>query len=71
MTLKDLSRVVDENTCIIICQRIEYDNVELYMKSNVLSTDEFKGLVENSDRFAYMLVGDIFARDNNLCLCIY
>lgn len=71
MTLKDLSRVVDANTVIIICQRIQYENVALYMKSNVLSTDEFKGLVEKSDRFAFMFVEGIFARDNNLYICIY
>lgn len=71
MTLKDLSRVVDANTDIIICQRIEYDNAKLPMKSNVLSTDEFKWLAENSDRLAFMLVESIFARDNNLYICIY
>ena len=46
MTLKDLSRVVDANTDIIICQRIKYDNASLPMKSNKLSYDEFKWLVE-------------------------
>ena len=71
MTLKDLSRVVDSNTYIIICQRIEYDNAKLPMKSNTLSYDEFKRLVEKSDRFASMLVDGIFARDNNLYICIY
>lgn len=71
MTLKDLSRVVDANTDIIICQRIEYDNVNLPMKSNKLSYDEFKWLVEKTDRFACMLVDGIFARDNNLYICIY
>lgn len=71
MTLKDLSRVVDAKTYIIICQRIKYENVALYMKSNVLDTNEFKGLVEKSDRFASMLVDGIFARDNNLYICIY
>ena len=71
MTLKDLSRVVDANTDIIICQRIEYDNAKLPMKSNKLSYDEFKWLFEKSDRFASMLVDSIFARDNNLFICIY
>ena len=72
MTLKDLSRAVGANTFIIICQRIEYENnVALYMKSNVLSTNEFKGLVEKSDRFAYMLVEFISAHDNNLYIGIY
>lgn len=71
MTLKDLSRVVDANTCIIICQRIEYDNVKLHMKSNKLSYDEFKWLVEKSDRFASMLVEFISASDNNLYIGIY
>lgn len=71
MTLKDLSRLVDLNTDIIICQRIKYDNENLHMKSNKLSYDEFKWLVEKSDRFACMLVDGIFARDNNLCICIY
>ena len=71
MTLKDLSRVVDANTDIIICQRIKYDNANLHMKSNKLSYDEFKWLVEKSDRFACMLVDGIFARDNNLYICIY
>lgn len=71
MTLKDLSRVVDANTDIIICQRIEYDNVNLPMKSNKLSYDEFKRLVEKTDRFACMLVDGIFACDNNLYICIY
>lgn len=71
MTLKDLSRVVDSNTDIIICRRIEYDNVNLPMKSNKLSYDEFKWLVEESDRFACVLVDGIFARDNNLYICIY
>ena len=71
MTLKDISNVISKSTYIIICQRIEYDNVALYMKSNVLSTNEFKGLVEKSDRFAHMLVDDIFGRDDNLYICIY
>ena len=71
MTLKDLSRVVGANTYIIICQRIEYDNAKLPMKSNTLSYNEFKWLVEKSDRFAYMLVEDMFNKDNNLCICIY
>lgn len=72
MTLKDLSRVVNAKTYIIICQRIGYENdVALYMKSNVLSTNEFNGLVEKSDRFAYMLVEFISASDNNLYIGIY
>ena len=71
MTLKDISNVISKSTYIIICQRIEYDNVALYMKSNVLSKNEFKGLVEKSDRFAHMLVDDIFGRDDNLYICIY
>ena len=71
MKLKDLSIVVDANAYIIICQRIEYDNVKLQMKSNVLSIDEFKWLVEKSDRLSLMLVESIFARDNNLYICIY
>lgn len=71
MKLKDLSRVVDSNTYILICKRVEYGNVALYMKSNVLSTKEFKGLVEKSDIFACMFVDGMFARDNNLYICIY
>lgn len=71
MTLKDISNVISTSTDIIICQRIEYDNVALYMKSNLLSSDEFKGLVEKSDSFACMIVYDVFACDNNLCICIY
>ena len=71
MTLKDISNIISASKYIIICQRIEYDNVALYMKSNVLSSNEFKGLVENSDSFAYMLVNGIFAQDNNLCISIY
>lgn len=71
MTLKDVSNTIKTTAYIIICQRIEYDNVALHMKSNVLSTSEFKGLVEKSDRFAYMLVECIYARDNNLYICIY
>lgn len=71
MTLKDLSRVVDANTDIIICQRIKYDNANLPMKSNKLSYDEFKWLVEKSDIFSSMLVDSIFSRDNNLYICIY
>lgn len=71
MTLKDISNVISTSTDIIICQRIEYDNVKLPMKSNTLSYNEFKWLVEKSDRFAYMLVEDIFNKDNNLYICIY
>ena len=71
MTLKDISKVISTSTYIIICQRIEYENVALAMKSNVLLTNEFKGLVEKSDRFACMLVDGIFSRDNNLYICIY
>jgi hypothetical protein len=71
MTLKDISSVISISTDIIICQRIEYDNVKLPMKSKTLSYDEFKWLVEKSDRFAYMLVEDMFSKDNNLCICIY
>ena len=41
------------------------------MKSNTLSYNEFKWLVEESDRFAYMLVEDIFNKDNNLYICIF
>lgn len=33
MTLKDISNVISSCTDIIICQRIEYDNVKLPMKS--------------------------------------
>lgn len=33
MTLKDISNVISESTDIIICQRIEYDNAKLPMKS--------------------------------------
>lgn len=71
MTLKDLSIVVDAKTDIIICQRIKYDNANLPMKSNKLSYDEFKWLVEKSDRFAHMLVEFISASDNNLYIGIY
>lgn len=70
MTLKDVSNVITTTAYIIICQRIEYMNVALPMKSNVLSANEFKGLVEKSDIFASMLVASIFARDNNLYICI-
>lgn len=71
MTLKDISNVISTSTDIIICQRIEYDNVKLPVKSKTLSYDEFKWLVEKSDRFAHMLVEDMFSKDNNLCICIY
>lgn len=71
MTLKDISNVISTSTDIIICQRIEYDNVKLHMKSNTLSYNEFKWLVEKSDRFAYMLVENMFNKDNNLYICIY
>ena len=70
ITLKDISNVISTSTDIIICQRIEYDNVKLPMKSKTLSYDEFKWLVEKSDRFAHMLVEDMFSKDNNLCICI-
>ena len=71
MTLKDISNVISSATDIIICQSIEYDNVNLPMKSNKLSYDEFKWLVEKSVRFANMLVEDIFSKDNNLYICIF
>lgn len=71
MTLKDISNVISTSTHIIICQRIEYDNVVLPMKSNALSSSELKGIVEKSDKLAYMLVADIFNKDNNLYICIY
>ena len=71
MTLKDISNVISTTTDIIICQRIEYDNVKLPMKSKTLSYDEFEWLVEKSDRFAHMLVEDMFSKDNNLCICIF
>lgn len=71
MTLKDISNVISQSTNIIICQRIEYENVALYMKSNALSKNEFKGLVEKTDRFASMIVECIFVRDNNLYISIY
>ena len=71
MTLKDISNVISTSTDIIICQRIEYDNVKLPMKSKTLSYDELKWLVEKSDRIAYMLVDEIFARDENLYICIF
>ena len=71
MTLKDISNVISVSTYIIICNRIEYDNVKLPMKSKTLSYDEFKRLVEKSNRLANMLVEDIFSNDNNLYICIY
>ena len=71
MTLKDISNVIYTSTDIIICQTIKYDNSNLPMKSNKLSYDEFKWLVEKSDIFASMLVDSIFARDKNLYICIY
>lgn len=71
MTLKDISNVISSAADIIICQRIEYDKAKIPMKSNKLSYDEFKWLVEKSDRLAYMTVYDIFTKDNNLYICIY
>lgn len=71
MTLKDISNVISISADIIICQRIEYDNVKLPMKSKTLSYDEFKWIVEKSDRISCMLVEDIFSKDNNLYICIY
>ena len=71
ITLKDISNVISISADIIICQTIEYDNVKLPMKSKTLSYDEFKWLVEKSNRLAYMLVEDIFSKDNNLYICIY
>lgn len=71
MTLKDISNVISSATDIIICQRIEYGNTKLPVKSNKLSYDEFKWLVEKSDRFANMLVEDIFSKDNDLYICIF
>ena len=70
MTLKDISNVISTSAYIKICQSIEYENVALYMKSNVLSTNEFKRLVEKSDRLASMLVDFIYASDNNLYIGI-
>ena len=71
MTLKDISNVISTSTYIIICQRIEYDKAKLPMKSNTLSYDEFKWLVEKSDRLASMLVEFISASNNNLYIGIY
>lgn len=71
MTLKDVSKVISTTAYIIICQRIKYDNVKLPMKSKTLSYDEFKWLVEKSDRLASMLVDFISASDNNLYIGIY
>ena len=71
MTLKDISNFISKSTDIIICQRIAYDNVKLPIKSNTLSYDEFKWLVEKSDRLASMLVDFISASDNNLYIGIY
>lgn len=71
MTLKEISNVISTSTDIVICQRIEYDNAKLPVKSNTLSYDEFNCLVEKSDRLASMLVDCIFARDNNLYICIF
>lgn len=71
MTLKDISNVISTSTYIIIFQRIEYDNAKLPMKSKTLSYDEFKRVVEKSDRFASMLVEFISASDNNLYIGIY
>ena len=71
MTLKDISNSISTSTDIIICQRIKYENVNLPMKSKTLSYDEFKWLVEKSDRLASMLVDFITVSDNNLYICIY
>ena len=71
MTLKDISNVISTPTDIVICQRIEYDNAKLHIKKKKLSYDEFKWLVEKSDRFAYMLVEFISASDNNLYIGVY
>ena len=71
MTLKDISNSISTSTDIIICQRIKYENVNLPMKSKTLSYDEFKWLVEKSDRLASMLVDFISASDNNLYIGIY
>ena len=71
MTLKEISKVISTSTDIVICQRIEYDNAKLPMKSSTLSYDEFNWLVEKSDRFECMLVEYIFTKDNNLYICIY
>ena len=71
ITLKDISNVISISTGIIICQRIEYDNVKLPMKSKTLSYDEFKWLIEKSDSIACMLVEDMFIKDNNLFICIF
>ena len=71
MTLKDISNVISTSTYVIIFQRIEYDNAKLPMKSKTLSYEEFKWLVEKSDRFASMLVEFISSSDNNLYIGIY
>ena len=71
MTLKDISNVISTSTDIIICQRIEYDNAKLPMKSNTLSYDEFKWMVEKSYKLAHMLVDSIFTKDDKLYICIY
>ena len=71
LTLKDISNVISTSTDIIICQRIKYENVNLPMKSKTLSYDEFKWLVEKSERLASMLVDFISASDNNLYIGIY
>ncbi len=71
MKLKDISKCISTSTDIIICQRIEYDNVKLPIKSKTLSYDEFMWLVEKSDRLSSMLVDFISASDNNLYIGIY
>ena len=71
MTLKEISKVISTSTDIVICQRIKYENVNLPMKSKTLSYDEFKWLVEKSERLASMLVDFISASDNNLYIGIY
>lgn len=71
MTLKGISKCISTSTYIIICQRIEYGNVKLPIKSKTLSYDEFMWLVEKSDRLSSMLVDFISASDNNLYIGIY
>ena len=71
ITLKDISNFISTSTYIIKYQKIKYDNVNLPMKSKTLSYDEFKWLVEKSEKLASMLVDFISASDNNLYIGIY
>lgn len=71
MTVEDMCSIMGNIGNVIVCTNIFYSNeLVLLQKTNPISMNDFKKLVERSKEFANKHVFRFTVENNNLCLLL-